>query len=254
MGVGAANVTVTSSERVQCDNCPLRKREWFRNFSERELIFVNGFKTGELISDAGATMVAEGAYSPHIYTVLDGWGFRYKILDDGRRQILNYVVPGDMLGLQAALLDEMHHSVEALTPMRLCVFERDRLYSLFDKHPSLAFDITWLAAREECILDEHLLSIGRRSALERAAYLLAFLRDRGRASGLLNGRHYLPITQAHVSDTLGLSIVHTNKTLRKLADKRFIQWKERGCEILDPEALQSLAKWKPGAHRPRPFI
>ena len=150
--------------RVSCFECPLRHMKRFRPFTEAELEFVSTFKRGELIADPGTTVLVEGARSAHLYTVLSGWGFRYKILEDGRRQILNYIVPGDMIGLQGAVMAEMQHSVEALTPMTLCVFERSRLFSLFELHPGLGFDLTWLAAREECILDEHLLSIGRRSA------------------------------------------------------------------------------------------
>lgn len=241
--------------RVSCFDCPLRSLAGFRAFSESELNFVSQFKRGELLADSSSTILVEGAKSAHLYTVLSGWGFRYKILEDGRRQILNYVVPGDMVGLQGALMAEMQHSVEALTPMTLCVFERSKLYSLFERHAGLGFDLTWLAAREEAILDEHLLSIGRRSAVERAAYLLGFLYDRGVKSGMLSETNrYIPVTQMHFADTLGLSIVHTNKTLRKLADRGLILWRERGCEILDPDGLQALSRWAPEELRQRPFI
>ncbi|MBB5275142.1 CRP-like cAMP-binding protein [Rhizobium rosettiformans] len=241
--------------RVSCFECPLRHMKRFRPFTEAELEFVSSFKRGELIADPGTTVLVEGARSAHLYTVLSGWGFRYKILEDGRRQILNYIVPGDMIGLQGAVMAEMQHSVEALTPMTLCVFERSRLFSLFELHPGLGFDLTWLAAREECILDEHLLSIGRRSALERSSYLLAFLFDRGVNAGILGDNHrHIPATQMHFADTLGLSIVHTNKTLKKLADRGLIRWRERGCDIIDPVGLQEIASWTPGDPRVRPFI
>ena len=137
-----------------------------------ELAFVSKFKKGELSVDKGATMLVEGSHSAHLYTVLFGLGFRYKLLADGRRQILNYLLPGDLIGLQGSLMGEMQHSVEALSPMLLCVFEREQLHTLYRNHPGLAFDITWIASREEQMLDENLLSIGRRTALERAAYLI----------------------------------------------------------------------------------
>jgi CRP-like cAMP-binding protein len=164
-------------------------------------------------------------------------------------------MPGDLIGLQGSLMEEMSHSVEALSPMLLCVFERDQLYELYRKHPGLAYDITWLASREEQMLDENLLSVGRRTALERAAYLIAFIAGRASAVGL-DSSHPLeiPITQQHVADTLGLSIVHTNKTLRKLAYRGAIRWRERGCEVLDEDALCRIAGWRPGEPRQRPFI
>lgn len=242
--------------RIACRQCPLRERPAFRDFDPEELEFVSSFKTGELSAEAGLAIMVEGETNPSLYTVLSGWGFRYKILEDGRRQILNYVLPGDMVGLQGSLMTELQHSVEALTRMTLCIFKREKLMTLFREHPSLGFDITWLAAREESMLDEHLLSIGRRSALERAAYLLAFLdaRVRGAAGNDSAGSYPLPLTQQHVADTLGLSLVHTNKTLRKLMDQGVLRWFERYCEVTDREGLYRLAEWRPPAEARRPFI
>ncbi|MGV8831162.1 MAG: Crp/Fnr family transcriptional regulator [Devosia sp.] len=225
----------------------------FRAFEPAELRFVSSFKIGELVAETGATLLSEGKHSSHLYTLLSGWAFRYKLLPDGRRQILNYMLPGDLVGLQGSITGEMEHSVEALSTLVLCVFQRDRLHELFRKHPGLGFDLTWLAAREERMLDDHLLSLGRRTALERAAYLLAFLHQRAAAVGLVADRTLLiPITQQHVADTLGLSIVHTNKTLRKLADRGLINWLDRACEVINVEALMALAGWEglPSGRRP----
>lgn len=241
--------------RTPCHECPLRRFRQFREFTDPELDFMESFKKGELIADRGTTIVAQGSHGPHFYTVLGGMAFRYKLLEDGRRQILNYLFPGHLVGLQAALLDEMQHSVEALTPMRLCIFEKDRIGELYRRHSGLAYDVTWIAAQEEHILDEHLLSIGRRSAFERAAYLLAFLAKRGESLHRQAGSNgSLPITQIHVADTLGLSIVHTNKTLRKLQERGMVRWLERGCEVLDEDALRQLAGWDAKIPEPRPFI
>ncbi len=252
-----AHNRLVTPQRIPCEQCPLRRRRSFRDFSPEELAFVQSFKIGEMPADPGMSVIVEGQRHPQLYTVLSGWGFRYKILQDGRRQILNYVLPGDLVGLQGNLMREMQHSVEALTRMTLCTFEREKLSTLFSNHPSLAYDVTWLAAREESMLDEHLLSIGRRSAKERAAYLLAFLNARIMAvSDAAPGKAItLPLTQQHVADTLGLSLVHTNKTLRKLAEQGLVRWLDRGCEVLDPERLYNAAEWRPPAEEtPRPFI
>lgn len=240
---------------IRCESCILRQMDTFRKLSAEEARFVADFKSGEIRCDAGMNLISEGAFSPHLYTVLEGWGFRYKTLEDGRRQILNFLVPGDMVGLQGALLEQMDHSVDALTPMRLCVFERSRFMTIFEKSANLAFDVTWLAAREERMLDGHLLSVGQRTALERAAYLIAFLYHRGLRSGLLTKNNaYIPLNQNLVADTLGLSLVHTNKTLKKLQQRNLINWKGRGCEVLDPEGLQALSEWEPPKSQKRPLI
>lgn len=227
----------------------------FRPFEAEELRFVSSFKTGELVAETGTTLLAEGNHSAHLYTLLSGWAFRYKVLPDGRRQILNYMLPGDLVGLQGTVIGEMQHSVEALSPLVLCVFQRNRMEELYRNHPGLGFDITWLAAQEERMLDDHLLSLGRRTAMERAAYLLAFLYHRAASVGLSGESSlYLPITQMHVADTLGLSIVHTNKTLRKLADRKLIRWLDRSCEVLDVEGLMEVAEWEGPLERKRPLI
>ena len=105
------------------------------------------------------------------------------------------------------------------------------------------------------MLDENLLSVGRRSAIERAAYLVAFLHQRATAVGLMEQKSLLiPISQQHVADTLGLSIVHTNKTLKKLSDQKLIRWHDRACEVLDPQGLMEVAGWSGLPEGERPLI
>jgi len=245
----------TVARRVPCEKCPLRVLPSFRAFSPEELTFISTFKRGELHAEAGTMVLTEGTNSAQMFTLLSGWAFRHKTLDDGRRQILNYLLPGDLIGLQGSVTGEMQHSVETLTPVVLCVFQRDRLNDLFANQPGLGFDVTWIASREERILDEHLLSIGRRTALERAAYLIAFLHQRAAAVyGQAPARLLIPVTQQHVADTLGLSIVHTNKTLRKLADRGLIRWHDRACEVLDSAGLQDAAGWDGLSETARPLL
>ena len=138
----------------------------------------------------------------------------------------------------------------------LCVFPREKLWDLYTNYPTLAFDITWIAAREEQMLDEGLLSVGRRTAMERLAYLLLTMFQRAEEVGLTKGNSIqFPFTQQHVADTLGMSLVHTNKTLQRLSATKTMRWKERRFEILDREALAKLANYeKPEPRARRPFI
>ena len=252
-----SNVSLpVAARRVPCEQCPLRARPLFRDFTGDELHFVAGLKRGELVAEPGALVVTEGSHTAQMFTLLSGWAFRFKTLEDGRRQILNYCLPGDLIGLQGSIMGEMEHSVEALSSTVLCVFQRDRLDEIYRNHPGLAFDVTWLAAREERMLDEHLLSVGQRRAIERAAYLLAFLHQRAVAVGLADrGKAlHIPISQQHVADTLGLSIVHTNKTLRRLAQQSLISWHDRSCQVLDAEGLMEIAGWHGLPEAKRPLI
>ena len=244
-----------SGQYTPCEQCPLRHRKGLRAFTPEELAFVKQFKIDELRVDVGASFLRQGGGSEHLYTVLNGWAFRYKMLGDGRRQILNYALPADMVGLQGALMREMEHSVEALTPLTLCVFPRNKLWDLYGRFPSLAFDITWLAAREEQLIDENLISLGRRTALERVAFLLLHLFRRAEEVGLTkNGAIQFPFTQQHLADTLGMSLVHTNKTLKRLFASNAVRWKDRLFELVDPAALAKIAGDDVSRPEQRPFI
>lgn len=242
--------------KVPCEKCPLRGRECLRDFNAKELEFVAGFKSGELNVEAGTNILLQGTNSAHLYTILSGWAFRYKTLPDGRRQILNYSLPADFIGLQGSITDEMQHSVEALTDMLLCVFPREKLWDLYTGYPALAFDVTWLAAREEQILDDNLLNVGRRSALERTAYVLMHLFARAEEIGLTKGEAIeFPFTQQHLADTLGMSLVHTNKTLKRLVATKAVRWKGKIFELLDRETLKKIAGYEqPTPRARRPFI
>jgi CRP/FNR family transcriptional regulator, anaerobic regulatory protein len=248
-------VPAPSGRKVPCEKCPLRQLECLREFTAKELEFVSSFKSGELNVEAGTSILLQSTNSAHLYTVLSGWAFRYKTLPDGRRQILNYAMPSDLLGLQGSVNDEMQHSVEALTDVMLCVFPREKLWDLYTNYPTLAFDVTWIAAREEQILDEGLMSVGRRTAMERLAYLLLTLFQRAEEVGLTKGHSIqFPFTQQHVADTLGMSLVHTNKTLKRLAASNAIYWKDRVFQISDRAALERIAGDNGAQHKARPFI
>jgi CRP/FNR family transcriptional regulator len=241
---------------VPCEACPFRSyHAVFRDFTPEELEFISGFKAGELRVERGNTFLMQGTSSSHLYTVLGGWAFRYKMLPDERRQILNYALPGGFVGLQGAVLNAMEHSVEALTDMVLCIFPRDRLWELHRGHPTLAFDLTWLSAREEHILGEQLLSVGRRSAIERVAYLLLHLFTRAKQLGLAEGNAVsFPLTQQHIADTLGMSLVHTNKTLQRLRRSRAVRWDRNELAILDAAELGRIAQYDAAERAVRPII
>jgi CRP/FNR family transcriptional regulator, anaerobic regulatory protein len=250
-----SNTVAALARLVPCEQCPLRPLHVFRNFTPEELAFVSEFKSGELTVEPGTTLFMQGTSSAHLYTLLSGWAFRYTTLPDGRRQILNFAFPGEFLGLQGTVMNEMQHSVDALTQAVLCVFPREKLWELYTRYPGLAFDITWLAAREEQLLDEHLLSVGRRSALERMAFILLHLYYRAEDVGLAKGKKVLfPFTQQHVADTLGMSLVHANKTLRRLYNMKVLSWRDRTFEILDADKLAEIAIYERNDKKPRPLI
>ena len=244
-----------AASKASCGSCPLRCHSGYRSFADGELEFVQSFKSGELTVEPGTAIVVEGHDNAHLYTILDGWAVRYKMLEDGQRQIVNFSFPGDLIGLQASVFDRMDHSVEALTTLRLCVFERANLWKLFETQPNLAFDVTWLVSRDELMLAQHLANIGRRSARERISYVLLLIYRRGSASGLFQGTTFsVPLTQEDLADMMGLSVVHTNKVLRGLDRDGIVTWSRSKLAIKDVACLEEIAGEVYLPEEPRPFL
>ncbi|UWQ53411.1 Crp/Fnr family transcriptional regulator [Leisingera caerulea] len=238
-----------------CRECPLRKRAIFTPMSREEIVFTQQFKTGELVVDAGTTILLEGSNSPQLYTVLKGMGTRYTTLENGRRQVINFLFPGDFAGLQAGLMGEMKHSIEATTPMTLCVFRRTALFQLYELHPERAYDLTWIAAVEEHFLGETIASLGQRSAAQRIAWALVRIYERLKAVGMeAHGSVPLPFKQQDLADALGLSLVHTNKMLKMLRDKNLAQWQNGRLKVSNLPALATVAMIDLAAPEPRPLI
>ncbi|HYP83485.1 Crp/Fnr family transcriptional regulator [Variovorax sp.] len=216
---------------------------------------IQSFRRGSRIIEAGQTIIQEHRPSPHLFTVYSGWAFRFKTLSDGRRQILSFLVAGDFLGLQDEFADGHTHGVEAASEVSLCVFDRDDLWEMFQAQPRLGYDITWLAAREEKLVDDNLVTAGRRTATERVAMLLMHLYRRASRVGLEHeGWVEFPFQQQHIADALGLSLVHTNKTLRRLHDMGLHRIDRGWLRILDPQALETLGDYFERPMRPTPLI
>jgi CRP-like cAMP-binding protein len=241
---------------IDCENCPLRGLSAFRKMSADEVRFTRQFKTGELRVDAGTTLLLEGSNAPQLYTALSGMGLRSKTTADGERQVLNFVLPGDFIGLQAGVMGEMQHNVEAVTSMRLCVFRRSDLWKLYEDQTERAFDLTWLAANEERFLGEALATVGQRPAVERVAWAFMHLFRRLQALNLGDGDNAVPLPyrQQDLADALGLSLVHTNKTLAKLRERQLVSWSSGTLRIPDPDALAALADVSAEPPHPRPLI
>lgn len=245
-----------SALTTDCNDCPLRRLELFHDFSSDELRFMRRFKTGELQVEAGTTVLLEGAKAPQLYTVLHGMGLRSKAADDGGRQVLNFALPGDFLGLQAAMMEAMTYSVEAVTPMVLCAFRRSDIWDLYRRFPERAFDLTWVGALEERFLGEALTSLGQRPARERMGWALLTLYRRLQALGFeTEGRGVpFPFRQQDLADALGLSLVHTNKTLARLREEQLVSWSAGRLRIPDAARLAAECGVDPGAPPRRPLI
>lgn len=242
---------------VACKDCPLRTLELFIPHSPEQLALIQSLKRGHTNVQAGQTIIHEGQSDALLYTLWAGWAFRFKTLSDGRRQILNFLLPGDFIGVQQKMSEALSHGVQALSDVQLCVFSRDALWDLHRSQPAMGFNLTWLTAQEQSVVDDSLLSVGRRSAEERIAALLIVLFKRSAAMlpDAGEGGVPFPLTQQHIADALGLSLVHTNKTLRKL-ERRGLHHIENGLLFMkDGKALARTADlYGDGKPAPRPLV
>lgn len=247
---------ITVANPVPCRQCPLAACPGLRPHEDDEIPYIQAFKKGEVLAERGETVIEQDVTRGRLYTLLDGILMRYRSLADGRRQIVNFMFPGDLVGLEGAFGEAASHSVEALVPSRLCVFDSDRFYDLVVAKPSLGYDITWLAAKEETALEEHLVALGRRSARERVAYLAVWLLQRARGTCKANrgNRLEVTITQSQIADMLGLSLVHTNRTIKALEREGRVTWRQGVIHIPDLAATGAYAHHDNEPERQRPFL
>ncbi|MEO5372686.1 MAG: Crp/Fnr family transcriptional regulator [Alphaproteobacteria bacterium] len=196
---------------------------------------------------ANTDIVVDGDEYGAILIVCEGWAYRYKLLADGRRQILNFVLPGDGIGSYASLFTIAANSVQSLTDVVLGVIAPDRLHHINRHHPRLSGALSRSLAQGESMLAEHVVRIGRRTAYERMAHLLMELLMRLQAVGFADHRSYdLPLTQEILADALGLSIVHVNRTLRQLRRDGLLRIEGRRIVIDDVDRLTEVAEFEPG--------
>jgi CRP-like cAMP-binding protein len=240
---------------TDCAHCPLRKLDIHDPLSKDELSFMQTFKHGELKVAAGTPILMQSSNAPQLYTVLRGMGLRYMLLPDGRRQVIGFVLPGDFVGLQAGVMGEVKHAFDATTSMTLCVFDRADLWSLFKQEPERAYDLTWLAAVEEHFLGDALTSVGQLGAMARISWGLMRFFKRCEALGLVSDRRCpFPYRQQDIADALGLSLVHTNKTLAKLRKRQILALENGYLSIRDAGAITEMAQMDMSQPSKRPLI
>lgn len=233
----------------------MRRKSLFTALGDEDLRQTQRFKVGELTVEAGTPILTERSHSAQLFTILSGVGLRFRTLPDGRRQVLTFLFPGDLIGLQAAVMDAMTHSVVARSRMRLCVFDRAALWDFFRTSPNRAYDLIWIAATEEHFLGEALVTVGQRSAEEAVAWALVRIWLRGGALEMVDGTAMpMPFKQQDLADALGLSLVHTNKTLAKFRDRQLAVWRDGRLTVSDVDALSRIAMIDVGAVPPRPLL
>ncbi len=225
----------------------VRRLNALRPLSETGAAAVMMALRGRIVrAGSGEDLVSEGDRCDSVRIFLSGWACRYKALEDGRRQILSFVLPGDSCDAYVYLLSSVDHSLATLTPVTYVELDATAFERLLaaDKSIAEAFLCETLAAR--AIQREWAIDLGRRDALERVAHVVCELFERLQVVGLTEGNSFaFPVTQLDLADAMGLSTVHLNRTLQELRAAGLITLKDRSLTILDPEALRRTAMFNP---------
>ena len=191
--------------------------------------------------EAGAVLVERGEKVESAFAVTSGWAARTITLSDGRRQIVNFMLPGDLFDLQVFAGEPADHTVRALTAVTLATVSRERLIAVVNGASALSGALWWASVREEAVLREQVVRNGRRSAKERVAHLLLELHYRLKAIGEADDDAFdLPVGQAALSDALGLSYVHVSRVLTWLEREGLVSRSRGRVMLCDRAGLETL--------------
>lgn len=223
-----------------------RKLSAFVALSEAELAVLARLHGRRRSFVAGRDMAHQGQSDQAAYILSAGWVCSYKIQPDGTRQIVDFQVPGDFLGLRSVLLRTSDHSFEPIVDVEAAEVLTGDLLEAFARTPRLATAILWAASRDEAMVVEHLVGIGRRDAGARMAHFLLELGSRLALVGMGSKEGYdCPLTQYHLADALGLSAVHVNRVLRQLRERGLVIFRDGHVAFHDYSGLAELAGFDP---------
>lgn len=219
-----------------------RKLERFVRLNGDELASLAELEARPRVIAAQTELVHEHQQDAQAYIVQSGWACAYKMLADGGRQVISFPVAGDFMGVRSIMLRTSDHSFAAITDLVVAEVTAPRIMRLFATSPRLGCAILWAASRDEAMVVEHLVGVGRRSAVMRTAHLFVELTMRLQLVGLADeGRFRCPLSQYLLADSLGLTAVHVNRVLRQLRERNLMTLRDGYLTVHDLPGLQRLA-------------
>lgn len=234
-----------SSHQVRSvtQNSPFaRKLSAFVALSDEDLATLDRLHRRRRSFVAGVDLVHQGQVGQSCYILAKGWVCSYKLLPNGNRQIVDFQIPGDFLGLRSVLFRTADHNIEPVTQVEASEVVVADLLEAFARTPRLATAVLWAASRDEAMVVEHLVGVGRRNALERTAHYLLEFGARLKLVGLGTNEGYrCPLSQYMLADALGLSAVHVNRVLRQLREMGLLTYQGGRVAINDFDGLVALA-------------
>jgi len=184
-------------------------------------------------------------WSEFIPVICQGWAASSITLPDGRRQILSFVLPGDMVSTAGFLEPMSGHTVEAVTEVTYRKFKRSDLKALLFAHPDLLETLSRTLVEERLEADQLALDLGRRPANERIARLILKLAKRLSLRGMMNDRTMeFPLRQRHIADATGLTSVHVSKMIGEFQRAELIEVSDRSLTIINETELCRIADWR----------
>lgn len=195
---------------------------------------------------AKRNIISEGERPEHVHLVVDGWAGRYKLLDNGARQIVALLIPGDFCDLHATVLGHMDHGIVAITACRVAYIPAAQIDELASHHNGLTRALWWSTLVDEAVLRSWVVNAGRRDAYQRIAHLMCEMHLRMKMIGLVTNDHFdLPLTQDELADATALTPVHVNRTLQRLRNEGLITFRGGQLSVLDMGGLQRAAGFDP---------
>jgi CRP-like cAMP-binding protein len=189
-------------------------------------------------------IIADGAHSADCHVVLSGLACRYKILRDGGRQIMAFLIPGDLCDAEIFILKVMDHGVAAMTPTTTALVSATAMKEMLRETSNLGEALWWGTMTDLGVLRERIIDHGRRNAKQRIAHLLYEMLVRYRMVDLAPDDSFdFPITQTDLADATGLTPAHANRTLRKLRANGLIEKKGRTIKVISPAGLKEVAEF-----------
>ena len=234
--------TAIAGAPISCDRCPIARHAVYGGLRER-LSQMTSLRRAQRSIDAGKLILREGEVVETVYTLFEGWAFKYKMLREGSRQVLAYYIPGDLLVAQAISEMPLPFSVRAATRVSLCAFDAASYFPAMMVAPETRNGLRdyMFACHNET--DELLTALGQRSALPRFACLLASLARRMEERGLAtDGVFRIPISQNLIADTLGLTHVYVNRIAGQLRREGALEILRNEIRVLDVDALDAYAE------------
>jgi CRP-like cAMP-binding protein len=231
----------------QFDSILARKLNTFVPLAPPELQCLAEIQAAKVKVKRGQQLTQEGQTGHKAFILQSGWACSFKELPNGSRQIISFPIPGDCVGLRSVLLRTADHSFSAITNAVVSPVEGPHILKCVTEFPRLGTALLWAASREEAMVVEHLVNLGRRNALERTAHFFMELAERLSMIGLTNGTEFAcPLSQYVLADALGLSPIHVNRVLRQLREMALLTSKKGTITIHDLNGLRKLAGYQGG--------